>query len=329
MSDDHAVHVFDLENQDKKGKPVKLHTQKADRNKIFGICWKPTGLEFQTVGVKHCYNWTMTAQALKGRKGAISSIPTAKGKSIGFTAVAWSPKSNAYLASGSDGVIYTWKGASLSGKGEPAHKKMASCVNVIQSGGKELVLTGSSDKTVRIYENAGTKLTPIAQLKVDATPRSVDLKDDQLLVGTSAGTIVEFRGITSNPSAPEEVVQMRSHAEGETWGLTMIREDKIYMYLTSGDDNKLLLHDINLKKVVGDGVIQTVTDIKALPKKKKVGGASTQSNLHPHQQSRALAYNYHLNHLAVGHNDGDVSIRQVEGIEEAANGEASVKLDNI
>ena len=64
------------------------------------------------------------------------------------------------------------------------------------------------------------------------------------------------------------------------------------MYLTSGDDNRLLLYDINLKRVVGDGVVSTVTDIKQLPKKKKIGGASTQSNLHPHQQSRALAYNY-------------------------------------
>lgn len=62
----------------------------------------------------------------------------------------------------------------------------------------------------------------------------------------------------------------------------MIEEEGIYMYLTSGDDNRLLLHDIDQKKVVGDGVIQTTNDLKSL-KKKKVGGASTQSNLHPNQ----------------------------------------------
>jgi len=55
----------------------------------------------------------------------------------------------------------------------------------------------------------------------------------------------------------------------------MIEEEGIHMYLTSGDDNRILLHDINLKKVVGDGVVQAVKDIKKLPKKKKVGGAST------------------------------------------------------
>ena len=172
-------------------------------------------------------------------------------------------------------------------------------------------------------------MTPLLTHTVDAAPRSVDYLLDQLLVGTSTGTILELKGVVSNPTAPEEVVQIRSHGDGETWGLTMIREDGIWMYLTSGDDNKLLLHDIKLRKVVGDGVIQTVADIKSLPKKKKIGGASSQSSMQPHQQSRALAYNFHLNHLAVGHNDGAVSIRQVEGIEEAASGDANVKLDNI
>ena len=36
-----------------------------------------------------------------------------------------------------------------------------------------------------------------------------------------------------------------------------------------------------------------------------------------------------MNHLAVGHNDGAVTIRQVEGIEEAASGDVHVKLDVI
>ena len=62
----------------------------------------------------------------------------------------------------------------------------------------------------------------------------------------------------------------------------MIKEDNVFFYLTAGDDNKLLLHDINLRKVVGDGVIRNAEDFKAMPKKKKVGGASTQSNWPAH-----------------------------------------------
>ena len=64
----------------------------------------------------------MTATDLKYKKGALSSIKTAPGKSMGFSSVAWSKKSNALLAGGSDGTIYTWKGTSIGGK-EAAHKK--------------------------------------------------------------------------------------------------------------------------------------------------------------------------------------------------------------
>jgi WD40 repeat protein len=81
------------------------------------------------------------------------------------------------------------------------------------------------------------------------------------------------------------------------------------MYFTSGDDNTILLYSGMLKKCIGSGEISTVTDIKTLPKKKKRGGASSMSNKHPHQQARALDYCEALKHLAVGHNDGCVSIR--------------------
>lgn len=45
-------------------------------------------------------------------------------------------------------------------------------------------------------------------------------------------------------------------------------------------------------------------------------------------QSRALCYNHVLNHLAVGHNDGMVSIRAVEGLE-AGQRDNLIKLDNV
>lgn len=42
-----------------------------------------------------------------------------------------------------------------------------------------------------------------------------------------------------------------SHDEGETWGLEVIKEEGTYRFITSGDDNKLLLHDAKLRKVIG------------------------------------------------------------------------------
>ena len=91
MSDDHAIHVFDLNNKDKKGKCTKIHTAKADRNKVFMIQWKPDSKEFISVGSKHLYYWTMTDAALKSQKGKMSSIKNAP-RNMGFSSVAWSKK---------------------------------------------------------------------------------------------------------------------------------------------------------------------------------------------------------------------------------------------
>jgi len=72
---------------------------------------------------------------------------------------------------------------------------MASCLNIAEEGKTEYVISGGADNTVKVYINQGTKLQLHAQHTVDATPRSVDLFNDQLLVGTSGGTIYELKGV--------------------------------------------------------------------------------------------------------------------------------------
>ena len=72
---------------------------------------------------------------------------------------------------------------------------MASCLNITEEGKTEYVISGGADNTVKVYINLGTKLQIHAQHKVDATPRSVDLYNDHLLVGTSGGTIYEFKNV--------------------------------------------------------------------------------------------------------------------------------------
>ena len=64
---------------------------------------------------------------------------------MGFSSVAYSAKSQAFLAGGSDGTVYFWKGTSITRK-EKAHKKMVSSVNACQKpDGDEYVMTGSSE----------------------------------------------------------------------------------------------------------------------------------------------------------------------------------------
>jgi hypothetical protein len=111
---------------------------------------------------------------------------------------------------------------------------------------------------------------------------------------------------------------IEGHYDGETWGCCSIVDEGCEMYVTSGDDNVLLLYDLNKKKVVGRGKVDPDTAKKTGRKKIVKGGASTLSRKPVGQQARGLDYNTFVNHLAVGTNEGNVTIRQVENLKEYA-----------
>ena len=88
----------------------------------------------------------------------------------------------------------------------------------------------------------------------------------------------------------------------------MVADDERCLYFTTGDDNTILLYDAHSRQCIGEGLVSEVSDKKKLPKIKR-GGASSMSTQHPRCQARALAFSETLKHLAVGHNDGTLTIR--------------------
>jgi hypothetical protein len=49
---------------------------------------------------------------------------------------------------------------------------------------------------------------------------------------------------------------IEGHFDGETWGCCAIVDEGCEMYISSGDDNTLLLYDVGKKKVVGRGKVE-------------------------------------------------------------------------
>jgi WD40 repeat protein len=88
-------------------------------------------------------------------------------------------------------------------------------------------------------------MVSIQVIPVDAIPKSVDFSK-YLLVGLKNGSIIEF-DIQKNA---KEVI-MHSHHDGEVWGMCVIPNQN--KFITSGDDNKLLLYDITDRKCIGRG----------------------------------------------------------------------------
>lgn len=54
-------------------------------------------------------------------------------------------------------------------------------------------------------------------------PRSIDFLNGNLLVGLRNGSILEFKDVMTGDS-PNETCLMKSHFEGEVWGLDVIAD---------------------------------------------------------------------------------------------------------
>ena len=119
---------------------------------------------------------------------------------------------------------------------------------------------------------------------------------DKALVGLRDGTI--YRLDLSNSS---KKTVMESHSDGEVWGLSLIKDTHV---ITSGDDNKLKVWDISSRRCEQTAIISSIK------RQAPLGGASSLSTLPASQCSRAISYNLQNGHIAVGHNDGTLTIRE-------------------
>lgn len=115
------------------------------------------------------------------------------------------------------------------------------------------------------------------------------------LVGLRDGTIYEV-----DIGSGSKKALMESHSDGEVWGLANAGDSHV---ITTGDDNKIKTWNIQTRKCEVTGKISS--ESRKAPK----GGASSLTDLPDSQCARAVAYNPHNQHVAIGHNDGTLSIR--------------------
>lgn len=282
------------------------------------IEWSPDSTYCLAVGIRHLKMY------VPGKTSAKSAPLSQIQKNVrrqGFSSVTFGSSGMAY-AGGFDGHIYMFKQVATQSVPLKAHKGTIMCVNAIQEGKDEFLVSGAKDAFIKMWRLAanGTIESPFKEFAMDAMPRSVDFMQGTILAGLSDGSIQEVE--VKDGSASKLI---ESHFDGETWGLAMVKEKGTHRFITSGDDNILYLYDMKLRKVIGRGYVD-VKDKSMRRVTRARGGASSQSKFHEAQQSRALAYNHVLNHLAVAKNDGHISIRAVESEQKDAN--AVISLDN-
>jgi len=104
----------------------------------------------------------------------------------------------------------------------------------------DVILSGGTDNVVKITNSI--TMEEIKQVIVDGCPRSVDY-GRYLLIGLRNGSIVECdiqKGVRETIA--------HSHHDGEVWGLCVIESQG--KYVTSGDDNKILMFDMETKRCI-------------------------------------------------------------------------------
>lgn len=174
------------------------------------------------------------------------------------------------------------------------------------------IVTGSKDAKVAIisYGGGNFKLEKLVDLGAATltVPKSIDFYNGNLLVGLRNGSIMEFKGILEEDAEGKGRTLMQSHFEGETWGLQLVGDNKV---LTCGDDNKLMLFNLETKQCEQTGLVST----NSKPKTTRKSTAATMSQFRANKQARALAFSNTHNHVVLCSNFGKTSIRTLDNLD--------------
>jgi len=239
---------------------------------------------FATVGKRGVSFWTIGSNTLTCKRGIYGSH-----KLTDMYCCEW--LSNGDCITGAlNGAVYVWRDHQCV-KTIQAHTGLVSTISAIPSG----VVTGGKDNVLIEFSE---DFKEVRRVKVSACPKALDQNGEgSFVVGLRDGSIVEFVNGT------EPKLLMSSHSDGELWGLDICPVTGYV--LTTADDNKIMVWDPQAKKVVSTGTINEV----AGPKPRSMG-ASTLSVYPPNQSARAIAINPRTGHVAIGINNGELSIRK-------------------
>jgi WD40 repeat protein len=283
LHNDHYVRVWDWKKQQ------TIFSDKSGPDRVFDLCWSPVDHVFCTAGVKHIYFWKGEGYRYEKSRGLFGNTANM----CNMTCVQWMPDGTC-VTGATNGSLYHWAGNSLK-KAYPIHQN-SQAIHALRIMG-DSIYSGGNDNCIRVLDFTFTELMCI---EVSACPKAIDVYESNILAGLRDGSIFEILG-------PEQKnVLMESHSDGELWGVCVVPNSTIV--ITVADDNKLKVWDSAARKCIATKILEPIPG----PPRKPGAGASSLSPFPPNQQARAVCINSSNGHIAIGHNDGRLTV--LEGI---------------
>ena len=208
-----------------------------------------------------------------------------------MSSIAFDAEGHCHVASVS-GKVYVFDGTAVS-KTIEAHPAKINAMTIIDN----YLVTAAEDLKVIVREIGSYDI--MYEVTCRDIPRSVDIMDKLLVVGDiNSGITLYEEG--------KEIDRWEGHSDGSLWGL----EGADKLFVTAGDDNKVILWDPEKHKALVTATIDENHGEKAENK------LNTKSKIPDNQCARDISYNKKTNEVAIASANGQLHIRDLDKITE-------------
>jgi WD40 repeat protein len=289
--DNHSFYVFDIANNS------LLWTDTTDKNVKFSIAYNPLGDEICIVGLSSIYFCYIKRKMKKN----VWTIGGGTNRSpVTFTSVKYTSVGRCAVA-GSDGTVYLFENSQKTAEFKVS-KTVLQAMNYSIDGENEKLYVSDSSKFVHCIDLGRHKVISKFQTKSNVKAMDALEGSHDLLLGLRTGEII-IRNMLNNT----ETIITKSHFEGIIGGLDYIQPGYI---LTTGEDNLIILWNMTTKLIEATAFINE----KAISNKTSSVDLEEEEVLltefPPHQCSKVVTYNPSSKHVAIGINNGTISIRE-------------------
>ena len=281
-SNDHVLTIFNVDEG------VKVFEDKAGPDPLMDIAFSNQDGDYTcfSVGKKHYAQWSVAN--MKKSKGIFGDFPRTS-----FACVCTDDQGNTY-AGATNALIYKWAGNNIK---DTYGFHDAGFIGAI-AWHDGMLYSGGKDGRVNIIDSASMEVQKALQFPCPL--RAIDYNGGNIVVGLRTGSIVEI-----NAETEEQTTYVQSHNDGEVWGLSIVGNN-IY---TTGDDNQIKVWDITSRTCTTSAAINTA--------ERKVNRRTKASTMGSHPDSQCgRAISVANGWVATGANDGSVTIRREENLDE-------------